>query len=86
MANLPKSEDITPGQCRAARGLLDISQTQLAEAAEVSLSAVRDFETGQRQPRRATLAALRRALEEAGVEFIAANGGGEGVRRRGAGE
>lgn len=39
-----------------------------------------DFETGTRQPRRATLAALRGALEAAGVVFIPVNGGGEGVR------
>ena len=29
-----------------------------------------------------TLAAIRRALEEAGVQFIAENGGGPGVRLR----
>ena len=33
-------------------------------------------------PRRGTLSAIRTALEVAGVEFIAENGGGAGVRLR----
>ncbi len=73
---------ITARQCRAARGLLGISQRDLAEAASVSLSAILDFETGTRKPRPATLAALRRAFEDAGVVFIPINGGGQGVRLR----
>ena len=73
---------ITARQCRAARGLLGISQRDLAEAANVSLSAILDFETGTRNPRPATLAALRRAFEDAGVLFIPINGGGQGVRLR----
>lgn len=73
---------ITARQCRAARGLLGISQRDLAEAASVSLSAILDFETGTRSPRSATLAALRRAFEDAGVLFIPINGGGQGVRLR----
>lgn len=73
---------ITARQCRAARGLLGISQRDLAEAASVSLSAILDFETETRKARPATLAALRRALEDAGVVFIPVNGGGQGVRMR----
>ena len=76
------NEPITARQCRAARGLLGISQRDLAEAASVSLSAILDFETGTRNPRPATLAALRRAFEDAGVLFIPVNGGGQGVRLR----
>jgi len=34
------------------------------------------------EPREVTLGALRAALEAAGVEFIAENGGGAGVRLR----
>ena len=37
---------------------------------------------GVGQPRRATLAVIRRAFEAAGVEFIDENGGGPGVRLR----
>jgi len=70
----------TPAQCRAARGLLDWSQQKLAEAAGVGVVTVRQLEGGGSQPRKATLDVLRRALEAAGVEFIAKNGGGPGVR------
>jgi transcriptional regulator with XRE-family HTH domain len=69
-------------QCRAARGLLNWSQERLAEASAVSVTAIRNFERGATQPIRANLAAIRTALEAAGVEFIPENGGGAGVRLR----
>ncbi len=72
----------TPPQCRAARGLLDWSQQQLADAARVGVVTVRQFEGDASQPRNATLDVLRRALEAAGVEFT--NGGQPGVRMRAA--
>jgi len=71
---------ITSAQCRAARGLLQWSQAQLAEAAKVGIVTVRQFETGGAEPRRATLDVIERALEAAGVQFIPENGGGAGVR------
>ncbi len=68
-------------QCRAARALLKWSQTQLAEASGVALSTVADFEIDKREPRSDNLTAIRRALEDAGVEFIPAKSGkGVGVR------
>jgi transcriptional regulator with XRE-family HTH domain len=73
---------ITPAQCRAARALIDWSQQELADAAKVGVVTVRQFEAAAAQPRRATLDVLSRALETAGVEFIAENGGGAGVRLR----
>lgn len=73
---------ITSAQCRAARGLLDWSQQQLADAAKVGVVTVRQFEGGGSQPRNATLDVLRRALEAAGVVFIDQNGNGPGVRLR----
>lgn len=73
---------ITPPQSRAARGLLDWSQSDLAEAASVSLSTVRDFEKGRRTPIANNLAAIQAALEAAGVLFIDQNGNGPGVRLR----
>ncbi len=73
---------IQPAQCRAARGLLGWSQQELAEKAGVGVVTVRQLEIGVQKPRRATLEVVRRALETAGVEFIEANGGGEGVRLR----
>ena len=71
---------ISPPQSRAARALLNWSQPRLAEASRVSVSTIRDFETGNRSPIANNLAAIRAALESAGVEFIAENGGGAGVR------
>ncbi len=41
-----------------------------------------DFERGARTPYPNNLIAIRAALEAAGVEFIAENGGGAGVRLR----
>jgi transcriptional regulator with XRE-family HTH domain len=69
-----------PALSRAARGLIDWSQSDLAAASGVSLSTVRDFETGKRTPIANNLAALQRALEAAGVEFT--NGGELGVKLR----
>jgi transcriptional regulator with XRE-family HTH domain len=70
---------VTPAQCRAARALLDWTQNDLAMAAQVGVVTLRQYEKGASQPRRAILAALSRALEEAGVRFID-RGGGPGVR------
>ena len=72
--------DITPAQCRAARGLVDLTQVGLAKVSEVSLRTIIHFEAGERRPVPAVMAAIRRALEQAGVDFIAENGGGPGVR------
>jgi len=71
---------IAPTQCRAARGLLDWSQQELAEKAGIGVVTVRQLEAGIHEPRRATLDVVRRCFETAGVEFIDENGGGAGVR------
>ncbi|WP_315785456.1 helix-turn-helix transcriptional regulator [Bradyrhizobium sp. SZCCHNPS1003] len=69
---------MTPDQSRAARGLLDWSQAELAARSNLSESTIRDFEKGRRIPSINNLAAVRRALEGAGVQFI--DGDQPGVR------
>ncbi len=71
---------ITREQCRAGRALVDWTQTQLANAAHLGLSTIRDFEKDRRIPGHNNLLGIKAALEAAGVEFIPANGGGPGVR------
>ena len=73
---------VTPEQCRAARGLLAWSQLELAKKARVGVVTVHQLEAEGSQPRPATLEVIRRAFEQAGVEFIDENGGGPGVRLR----
>ena len=73
---------IFPEQCRAARAVLNLSQTELAGAAGVGRSTVSDFESVSRKPNRTSLAALRNALEAFGIVLIDPNGGGPGLRLR----
>lgn len=73
-------DQITPTQCRAARALLEITQTELGDAAKLGLSTVVDFEKGRRQVSSLAIEAIRNALATAGIEFIDENGGGPGVR------
>ena len=61
---------MTPEQCRAARAWLDWSQTELAERSQLSLATVKDFERGKRIPHPNNLAAIRVALQSAGISFV----------------
>jgi predicted transcriptional regulator len=61
---------------------LGINQTELAEAANLGLSTVVDFERERRQVSPIAIDAIWNALKGAGVEFIDENGGGPGVRLR----
>ncbi|MBB4287607.1 helix-turn-helix domain-containing protein [Roseospira goensis] len=58
-----------PEQCRGARAMLNMKRDELSRLAEVAMATLADFETGKRQPHPRTLAAIRRALEDAGVRF-----------------
>lgn len=72
---------ISPEQMRAARALLDWSQSKLAAAAGLSLPTIkraeRDLGPIVSDDARA---AVQLALEKAGVIFIEENGEGGGVR------
>ena len=70
-----------PVQCKMARAAVGLGVRELAEASQVSTDTIVRFERGE-QVRPRTVDALRRALEAAGVELIAENGGGAGVRLR----
>lgn len=71
---------ISPEQCRMARAGLGLTAGILAEHAQVSKVTLSNFEKGKRSPHPRTVAAIRGALETAGVEFIEDKGGGAGVR------
>ena len=73
---------ILPSQCRAARALVDKDQAELARRAVVPRDMIGDFERGSRAPPADDLAAIRAALEAAGVIFVDENGEGPGVRLR----
>jgi transcriptional regulator with XRE-family HTH domain len=80
-----KSDDpkaITSAQLRAARGLLRWSAENLAQKAMLGVATIRRAEAadGSLPTTTANTAAIRRAFEAAGVEFIDENGGGPGVR------
>jgi transcriptional regulator with XRE-family HTH domain len=69
-------------QIKAARALLGWSQEDLAKKSGISAPTVKRLEAvdGDIGGRAETGEALVAALQEAGVEFIAENGGGAGVR------
>ena len=68
-------------QLRAARALTGLSQAEVAEAAGVSVPTLKRAEAGGPiKVADETIAAIAKALEKDGVEFIPENGGGAGVR------
>jgi transcriptional regulator with XRE-family HTH domain len=75
---------LTSDQLRAARALLRWSGEDLSRRSSVSLRTIRRAELADRDPTMTTAnnLAVRRALEDAGIEFIDENGGGPGVRIR----
>jgi DNA-binding XRE family transcriptional regulator len=71
-----KETILTPALCRAARGLLDWTQLDLADQAAVSRSTIRDYEGQHHEIHRATEAQLRTAFEKGGVAFVEVEGVG----------
>jgi transcriptional regulator with XRE-family HTH domain len=68
-----------PVQCRMARAALGLAIADLAKLAGVSTNTVVRFETGA-ELKQSTIDALQSVFRHAGLEFIAENGGGAGVR------
>ena len=75
---------ITPAQLRAGRALLGLSQAELAGRACLALMTIKQAEAeAEAHASEAAIAAIRVALEDQGVIFLAADGGeGPGVRLR----
>lgn len=76
---------IRPLQIRAARGLLGISQADLAKRAGIGLATLQRLEANVGEPRGSakTIWKLQQVLEEAGIAFLDQDGSqGPGVRLR----
>lgn len=68
-------------QLKMARVALGLTTRQAADASGVSHGTITRIEAGEAL-KPSTIEKVRAALEAAGVEFIAENGGGPGVRIR----
>ncbi|MER9936505.1 transcriptional regulator [Mesorhizobium sp. M0088] len=81
---MSESNQITGRQIAAARALAGIGQADLAASSSVSIPTLRRMEAsaGAAAGLPNNVAAVRRALEAAGVIFVAENGEGPGVRLR----
>lgn len=75
---------ITSGQIKAARALLGMTATRLAELSGVAYTTVVRMESSAGIPagQVKTLDAVQKTLEEAGIEFIGTPERGAGVRFR----
>ena len=73
---------MTSAQVRMARAALNWTVRELAEASNLHRNTITNIETGRYAGDPATLAAIATVLKRAGIEFIAENGGGSGVRFR----
>lgn len=77
---------MSPEQARAARAMLRIGVRDVASSVGVTPNTVSRIEApiedGKRGPQSSTVSAIKAWYEAAGIEFIAENGGGAGVRFR----
>jgi transcriptional regulator with XRE-family HTH domain len=67
-------------QARLARVALGLRFTDAAKLCDVAVETIRRIEIDDQSVKAATIEKVRAAFEKAGVEFIAENGGGPGVR------
>jgi len=70
---------ITPNQSRAAREMLQWRREDLQKITKLSRETIGNFERGISKPTARTLIDLRKAFENAGIEFLSGEEG-EGVR------
>jgi hypothetical protein len=84
MISSVKSKKISSAQMRAARAMLRWSALDLARLSKVGVATIRRVEVidGEIPVTAANEAAIRQALEAAGIEFIDEDRAGEGVRFR----
>jgi transcriptional regulator with XRE-family HTH domain len=74
------TESITPRQCRSARAWLGWTLDDLVKKSAVSKATLVGFERGKRLLQERTARDIRRALEDAGVEFLFEGVKGVGIR------
>jgi hypothetical protein len=67
-------------QARLARVALGLRFTDAAKLCEVAVETIRRIEINDPSVKEATIGKVRAAFEKAGVEFIAEDNGGPGVR------
>ena len=70
----PSTMPITTAQIRGARGILNWSQTDLAERTGISATSIGSIENGQSTPRANTLQTIQKSFENAGIEFLGTDG------------
>ena len=80
VCQMPHAKILLPAQCRAARGLINWSQGELADRAGVSRSTVKDFETERHALHHSTERLLIVAIEQGGVALLTDEGAGPGVQ------
>jgi predicted transcriptional regulator len=73
---------LTAAQSRAARGWLNWSQMDLAKSSMLGRKTIAEFESGATQPQDRTLRDMRRAFEDAGIEFTYDDTKPDGFRAR----
>ena len=76
---------VSGNQLKAARALIGLEQSELAQEAGVSVNTIRNMESSGANPvngRTDTLNKILEALKTLGIIFVAENGEGPGVRLR----
>jgi len=73
---------VTNAQVRMARAALNWTVRDLAEATGLHRNTINNIEVGRYAGDPNSIAVIQAVMQKAGVQFIAENGGGPGVRLR----